>query len=182
MPTRNASVDLAQAAIRTLATNSRVDVYLVENLSDELWTAKVPGASKTLAALVVHIHNTRCMWVKMVGRKLGVKTPRRLDRARATRSEAVSALNESHHAISRVLELGLAHGGKVAGFPPDAMHLLGYFLAHDAHHRGQICLLARELGHALPKEVVFGLWQWSARAKEASDAITPTDSRRAARA
>ncbi|MBZ5534724.1 MAG: DinB family protein [Acidobacteriia bacterium] len=168
MPRRTDGVDLAQAAKRTLATNNRVDIFLVENLSDELWSAKVPGAAKTIGALVVHVHNVRCMWVKMLGRKLGIQPPPRLDRSRATRPEAIAALRESHAALARILELGLATGGKVAGFPPDVMHFLGYFLAHDAHHRGQICLLARELGHALPKEVVIGLWQWSSRAKEAS--------------
>jgi uncharacterized damage-inducible protein DinB len=168
MPRRTDGVDLAQAAKRTFATNNRVDIFLVENLSDELWSAKVPGAAKTIGALVVHLHNVRCMWVKMLGRKLGVQPPRSLDRRRATRPEAIAALRESHAALARILELGLAAGGKVAGFPPDVMHFLGYFLAHDAHHRGQICLLARELGHALPKEVVFGLWHWSSRAKEAS--------------
>jgi uncharacterized damage-inducible protein DinB len=169
MPYRTESVDLAQAARRTLATNNRVDIFLVENLSDELWSAKVPGAAKTIRAILVHIHNVRCMWVKMLGRKLGVRSPRRLDRSRATRTEAVAAFRESHAALARILELSLEAGGKVAGFPPDVMHFLGYFLAHDAHHRGQICLLARELGHALPKEVVFGLWQWSSRAKEAEE-------------
>lgn len=169
MPRQSDSVDLAQAAIRTLATNNRIDIFLVENLSDELWSAKVPGAAKTVGAIVVHIHNVRCMWVKMLGRKLGVQLPPRLDRSQATRTEAIAALRESHAALARILDLGLATGGKVAGFPPDAMHFLGYFLAHDAHHRGQICLLARELGHALPKEVVIGMWHWSSRAKEASE-------------
>jgi len=168
MPRRSDSTDLGEAAIRTLATNNRVDVFLVENLTDELWATKVPGAAKTVGALVAHMHNVRCMWVKMLGRKFGVKPPPRLDRARATRAEAIGALHQSHAALSSILASGLAAGGRVAGFPPDALHFLGYLVAHDAHHRGQICLLARELGRPLPKDVVFGLWQWSARAKEAS--------------
>jgi uncharacterized damage-inducible protein DinB len=171
MPRRTDSVDLARAAMHTLATNNRVDIFPLENLSDELWSAKVPGAAKTIRAIAVHIHNVRCMWVKMLGRKLGVRPPRSLDRSRATRPEAMAAFRESHAALARILEAGLAAGCKVAGFPPDVMHYLGYFLAHDAHHRGQICLLARELGHALPKEVVFGLWHWSSRAKEVEHSL-----------
>ncbi len=34
------AVDLANAALHVLATNNRMDVYLVESLSDELWRAK----------------------------------------------------------------------------------------------------------------------------------------------
>jgi uncharacterized damage-inducible protein DinB len=39
-------------------------------------------------------------------------------------------------------------------------------VAHEAHHRGQIVLAARALGHRLPPEVVNGLWQWTTRSRE----------------
>ncbi len=175
MPRRTEAVDLPSAAIHALATNGRVNAYLVEHLSDELWACKVPGGNKTVGAIVAHIHNTRCMWIKMLGRGLGVRPPRSLDRARATRADAIAALRESDEAIARIFEAGVAAGGRVAGFPPDVMHFLGYTLAHDAHHRGQICLLARELGRPLAKDVTFGLWQWSARAKEAPRPGTPSE-------
>jgi uncharacterized damage-inducible protein DinB len=44
----------------------------------------------------------------------------------------------------------------VAGF-------LGYLIAHDAHHRGQITMLARQLGHPLPQKAMFGMWEWNSR-------------------
>jgi uncharacterized damage-inducible protein DinB len=40
-------------------------------------------------------------------------------------------------------------------------------VAHEAHHRGQIVLVARALGHRLPSAVTGGLWQWTKRAAEA---------------
>jgi uncharacterized damage-inducible protein DinB len=45
--------------------------------------------------------------------------------------------------------------------------VLTYFVAHEAHHRGQIVMLARQLGHRLPSEITGGLWHWSKRSKEA---------------
>src|SRR2546422_7416198 len=32
-------------------------------------------------------------------------------------------------------------------------HVLAYFVAHEGHHRGQIVMLARQLGYRLPVEV-----------------------------
>ena len=33
-------------------------------------------------------------------------------------------------------------------------------LSHEAHHRGQVCMLAHQLGFPLPIEVTSGLWNW----------------------
>jgi uncharacterized damage-inducible protein DinB len=50
--------------------------------------------------------------------------------------------------------------------PLDVPHVLAYFVAHEAHHRGQIVMLARQLGRRLPSDVSAGLWQWTKRAQE----------------
>jgi hypothetical protein len=43
---------------------------------------------------------------------------------------------------------------------PVGMEMLCYMLAHEAHHRGQVCMLAHQLGFPLPKEVAVGIWNW----------------------
>ncbi len=42
----------------------------------------------------------------------------------------------------------------------DVGHVLTYFVAHEAHHRGQIVMVARQAGQRLPRPVIDGLWQW----------------------
>jgi uncharacterized damage-inducible protein DinB len=42
----------------------------------------------------------------------------------------------------------------------DVGHVLTYFVAHESHHRGQIVMVARQMGHRLPKTVDAALWQW----------------------
>ena len=37
---------------------------------------------------------------------------------------------------------------------------LAYFMAHDAHHRGNILLTLKERGHAVGKDLRFGIWDW----------------------
>jgi DinB family len=39
---------------------------------------------------------------------------------------------------------------------------------HEGHHRGQIVMLARQLGHRLPVEITGGLWHFAKRSTEAS--------------
>ncbi|HUD99575.1 MAG TPA: DinB family protein [Bryobacteraceae bacterium] len=52
------------------------------------------------------------------------------------------------------------------GFKPDVVGMFAYLISHDAHHRGQIAALARQLGYSLPKQATFGMWEWGARWKD----------------
>lgn len=100
-----------------------------------------------------------------LGARHGVKVPRRVDLRRVRPLELVKALLRSSQGMERLTELGIAHGGRVPpaawqNFPTDLPHFLSYFAAHEGHHRGQICMAARQLGQRLPKQVTGGLWQW----------------------
>jgi len=53
--------------------------------------------------------------------------------------------------------------GRIRGFRPDVASFFGYLIAHDAHHRGQITMLARQAGHPIPQKVTFGMWEWGVR-------------------
>jgi uncharacterized damage-inducible protein DinB len=161
-----------QALIDAWRTNQRVTTYLIENLPLEIWAQSVPGAPRrTVRMIAAHIHNARCMWIKMIGGRHGVRIPRTVDGGRVRPAELSRALAKSSEGMIRLIRLGLARGGAVPpadwqNFPTDLTHFLTYFVAHEAHHRGQLCLLARQLGHRLPAGVTAGLWQWKKRAKE----------------
>jgi uncharacterized damage-inducible protein DinB len=153
-------------------TSHRVTVYLIENLPPELWPQSVPGSPRrTVRMLAAHIHNARCIWIKMLGARHRVPVPRTVDGRLVRPPELLRALPRSSEGITRLIRLGVAHGGMVPrapwqNFPTDLPHFLSYFVAHEAHHRGQLVMLARQLGHRLPLDVTAGLWQWTRRARE----------------
>jgi uncharacterized damage-inducible protein DinB len=161
-----------QALIAAWHTNQRVTIYLIENLPRELWSMNIPGSPRrTIRMLAAHIHNVRCMWIKMIGADHGIAVPRTVNGRTVRPSELTRALARSSEGIVALIRLGIARGGSVPSaawqnFPTDVVHFLNYFVAHEAHHRGQLCLLARQLGHRLPAEVTAGLWQWKKRSQE----------------
>lgn len=168
------------ALIAAWRTNNRVTTYLIENLPTELWSKTVPGnPRRTVRMIAAHIHNARCMWIKMIGARHGVKVPGNVDGRTVGRPELRRALTRSSDGIIDLINLGVARGGAIPpaswqNFPTDLVHFLNYFVAHEAHHRGQLCMLARQLGHRLPVNVIGGLWQWKHRSREG----TPRRSRK----
>ena len=107
----------------------------------------------------------------MIGARHGVVVPQTVDGRAVRPSELSRALAKSSRGIIELIRLGVARGGEVPpaswqNFPTDVVHFLSYFVAHEAHHRGQLCMSARQLGHRLPAEVTGGLWQWKKRSRE----------------
>jgi len=109
------------------------------------------------------MHNVRVMWLKAAAK--GSKIPEQLDRARVTPAQAVKGLEQSRAALAIVLKAALDTDGRVKGFRPDVVGFFGYLISHDAHHRGQISMLARQAGHPLPQKAMFGMWEWGSRGK-----------------
>ena len=165
MPKAAPAFSLNEALLIAYDTNDRINQYMIENLPAEAWRAEPPeGKGRTIAAIVAHIHNVRVMWLKAAAK--GSEIPEQLDRFTITRNEALKGLAKSHDAVARVLSAALASDGRIKGFKPDVAGFVGYLISHDAHHRGQIAMLARQCGHPLSQKAIFGMWEWGSRAKE----------------
>ena len=163
--TRRRTLDPAASLLRAYAANARINQYLVERLRPEVWRARVPGwGTKTIAGLVAHLHNCGLRYLERTDPHADV--PGELDRWKVPPAQAIRALGAKRRVVLEIVGAALAEDRRIVGFPHDAAQYLAYYMIHDAHHRGQIALLARLLGHPISPKTMQGMWQWGARERE----------------
>jgi uncharacterized damage-inducible protein DinB len=175
---RKVHTQLGRAAVQIFAANDRMNQMLIEHLDPAAWGAKPPTAKstakplgknkvRTIAAIFTHMHNVRCKWIRLTAPHL--KVPPQLNRAHCTPQQARVGLAESAARCAEMLAEALGGGGgRVEKFRRDGwarpwpvgLEMLCYMLAHEAHHRGQVCMLAHQLGFPLPNQVTAGMWNW----------------------
>lgn len=155
--------ELKRALLEAYAVNEEMNQRLLAALDERAWRADPPGGKgRPIAAIFAHIHNVRHMWLVVSAKDLKIKVPPKLDRDKCTRKQTADALARSAEAISALLEAGLQREDlRVKDFRPDVAGAFGYMIAHEAHHRGQICMLARQAGFPLDQKAQYGLWEWA---------------------
>ena len=171
---------LGRAAVRIFAANDRMNQLLIERLDPAVWEAKPPGKVRTIAAIFTHVHNVRTKWIRLSAPHLEV--PSQLNRVQCTPQQARAGLAESAARCSEMLAEALGgDGGRVEKFHRDGwakpwpvgLEMLCYMISHEAHHRGQVCMLAHQLGFPLPNEVMSGIWNWEKLWKECGSSAGP---------
>lgn len=164
---------LDQAAVRIFAANDRMNQLLIEHLDPAAWRMNPPGRVRTIAAIFTHMHNVRTKWIRLTAPHL--KVPTQLNRTHCTPQQARAGLAESAARCEEMLAEALSgQRSRIESFHRDGWaqpwpvgpEMLCYMLSHEAHHRGQVCMLAHQLGFPLPIKITSGLWNWEKLWKE----------------
>ena len=174
MPRAQADVgaDLGQVLVESYAVSERMNQIVLEHLDPGAWRAKLPAArARTIADIFSHVHNIRRKWLRLSAPHL--ELPPALDRARCTQKQARAALRESGARCSDMLADALSRrrvdefrrDGWAQPWPAGAA-MVAYMITHDAHHRGQVCMLAHQLGFRLPAKAGSEIWAWERLWKE----------------
>ena len=173
-PSGTPAFNFAQETILAYALNDRMNQLVLEQLDPRAWRAKLPGQKgRTIAAIFAHVHNVRCKWLRLSAPHL--KRPPQLDRSWCTQKQAQKALAESGARCSQMLAEALTDpNGLIPSFLRDGWArpwapgaaMFAYMITHDSHHRGQVCMLAHQLGFPLKGSAAYGLWSWEKLAKE----------------
>jgi uncharacterized damage-inducible protein DinB len=49
------------------------------------------------------------------------------------------------------------------GFKPHPVAFVGYLIAHESYHQGDVGVRLTASGHRLGNKVAYGMWEWGVR-------------------
>jgi uncharacterized damage-inducible protein DinB len=152
--------------IETWSIHDRINRYLLAAVSPAGLEATAAGKGRTVGEQFAHLHNVRLLWLGSAAPELLTGLEKIEKAARPDRALLERSLAASSAAIVELLRRGFASGtsgGRIKGFKPHAAAFLGYLIAHESHHRGQIVLILKLAGHPVDKKTAYGLWEWGVR-------------------
>ena len=142
--------------------NQDANLFLLAGLQPA-WLGDAYGTrTRDVRAQWKHVHDVRLRWTEHAAPQLVEDVPRLGEDAEPTKAQLKQALTGSSKVVERFLHLCLDKG-KVPSWKGPPESFLGYLIAHEAHHRGLVMVALRTCGRKVPKELVYGQWDWGKR-------------------
>ena len=170
LPSHEALAEIRDTLLETYACNDAMNQVILSSLDSRAWRAQPPGqkgSGRTIAAIFAHLHNVRLSWLKHSAPHL--KCPPPLDPDRCTMKQAAAAHRKSAAQCLRMLADALSADPKrrvrkfsrdgYAPIWPAGGTMFAYMFSHEAHHRGQILMLAHQTGYRILHDTP-GVWHW----------------------
>ncbi|MFQ5446803.1 MAG: DinB family protein [Saprospiraceae bacterium] len=155
---------IEQQILETWRLHNRITLFMLENIPAEAMTATLSKrGGRDIARQLAHMYNVRVYRLKPFSKKSGAP----LAEFGKSESPSKEKLAEALQLSGTVMEQYLAHcienGGVVSNFKQGVVPMLGYYITHEAHHRGSILLTMKQCGFRLPGELKWGIWEWKKR-------------------
>jgi uncharacterized damage-inducible protein DinB len=140
--------------------NNRMNLLLMDNITNTgMGKTLSTRGGRTVYLQLVHLHNVRIGWLEVCAKDILKK--KSIDKNTPFNRKALrQAFEDSARGIDELLNRSWDNGGKVSSFKTGIIPMIGYFISHESHHRGNIILTLKQCGEKIPDIVKWGLWEW----------------------
>ena len=142
-------------------TNNRINLFLIDKIGDEgmKCTLSTRGG-RNVVRQFCHVHNNRLYLLENRARDLSKGLYKFATKEEPAKKKLVAALEASSERIETFFADCAAGVPKRRGFKKGVIAHLGYLIAHESHHRGNILLTLKQCGHNLDQATRYAIWNW----------------------
>ncbi len=147
----------------TWRIHTRIILFVLDAIPMVAFESPSPKSGRSFNQMFAHIHNVRLMWLQPNEPKFSAGLSKLEKDEPLTKDRLRAALVGSGEAMGALLQDRLSIGSNIKGFKPHVPAFIGYLIAHEAYHQGEIGIALREIGHPLERKTAFGMWEWGFR-------------------
>jgi uncharacterized damage-inducible protein DinB len=159
----NVSVnDFKRQILESWRAHNRIMMFVIEHIPDDAMKATLSTrGGRDIARQLAHLHMVRIWHLESTNRKLSKGLKRFETEKSPDKKSLLAAFRDSGKAIEQHLESRIENNEAADNFKRMAIPTLVYFVAHEAHHRGNIVLTVKQSGFRLPDALKWGIWDWN---------------------
>ncbi len=142
-------------------TNCRINHMILDSVSDEGLDATLSTrGGRGVRGELAHIHTIRVWHIEKRAKDLAPGLVKYSAKDMPSRTDLRKALKATDKAVQELLVGQLEGAPKRRGFKRGVFTTLGYFVSHEAHHRGRILLTLKVSKNTIDRDVAAGIWAW----------------------
>ncbi|MBM2815949.1 MAG: hypothetical protein HW421_2711 [Ignavibacteria bacterium] len=159
---RNNMTELEKQSLEAWRINNQINIMLIESLSDEMLKASLSErGGRDVARQLAHVIEVRCTRLESIAKKSGITLTRFEKGESPDKEKLLLAMKQSGEAMEKHLIASFDNNAAVTNFQRGAGVMLGYYIAHESHHRGSILLTIKKCGLKIPENLKWGIWEWN---------------------
>jgi uncharacterized damage-inducible protein DinB len=145
--------------IETWRIHNRITIFVIEHIPDEALKATLSKrGGRDIARQFAHINAVRVWQLEALAKKLSMPLTNFQKDESPEKKFLLEAFEQSGLVIEKYLEQCIGKEGKATNFKGGVAAMLGYYISHEAHHRGNILLTMKQYGFKIPDELKWGVW------------------------
>lgn len=143
-------------------TNNKIDLLFIELIDDEAMQKTLSHrGGRTVCQQLAHMHTVRLQWLEITAKEIFKKYKPLSKEAACNKELLFEAFEDSGRAMEELIDKSWEKEGRLPGFKKGLLPFIGYLIAHEGHHRGNILLTLKQCGVKIPDELKWGIWEWN---------------------
>lgn len=145
----------------TRRTNNRINLLLIDRISDEGMKCTLSKrGGRNVVRRFAHLHNVRVWHLENRARDLAKGLYKFEAQEEPDKDKLKDCLLASSERLETFIEQVVSGTAKRRPFKKGIIAEVGYFIAHESHHRGNILLTLKQCGHRLDQDTQYAIWNW----------------------